>query len=67
MRSEMSKISPGREPPWSEAITVWFEQEDPEEVRKIEEQKKKQKALEKALAEQRKKEQGQKAPRAIAN
>lgn len=39
---------------------LWLEEEDPDEIKKVEELKKKQKALEKELADKRKKQQEQK-------
>jgi hypothetical protein len=70
MQPNLSGIPLGpRQPPWrtSGPAKLWLEEEKPEEVTKIEEQKKKQKALEKELSEKRKKLQEQKEQPARAN
>ena len=56
MQPNLSDIPLGPRQPRrpSEPAELWMEAEDPDEVKKIEEQKKKQKALEKELSEKRK-------------
>jgi hypothetical protein len=63
----VDSISPSQ-PPWgrSAPVELWLEEEDPDELKKVEELKGKQKALEKELAEKRKRQQEQKEPAAGA-
>ena len=59
MQPNLSHTPPGpRQSPWRtrEPAKLWLEQEDPVEIKRIEEQKKRQKALEKELSEKRKKQ-----------